>query len=109
MAMPFVLGMVGASRGRVEGSATDFSTQGDVATGAHAHHADLVLGGLGHEHTAALFGTALHTAGYLLVMGLLAVVVYEKLGLRLLRTAWINLDLFWAGALILTAVLTPLI
>jgi hypothetical protein len=67
-----------------------------------------VLGGLNAEQVAGLLGAALHTAGYLLVMGLVAVVVYEKLGLRLLRTAWINLDLVWAGALILTAALTPL-
>lgn len=45
----------------------------------------------------------LHTAGYLVVMGLVALVVYEKLGLRLLRTYWFNLDLAWAGALVVTA------
>ena len=51
----------------------------------------------------------LHTAGYLAVAGILAFVVYRKLGLRLLRTAWINLDLFWAAALVITALLTPLL
>jgi hypothetical protein len=45
----------------------------------------------------------------LLVAGGIAVIVYEKLGLRLLRTAWINLNAIWAGALILTAALTLLI
>jgi hypothetical protein len=29
-------------------------------------------------------------------------VVYRKLGLALLRTAWLNLDWLWAGALVLT-------
>lgn len=53
--------------------------------------------------------TVLHTIGYLLIMGIIAVVVYEKLGLRLLRSAWLNLDLIWAAALILTAVLTPFV
>lgn len=48
-----------------------------------------------------------HTLAYLLVTGLVALVVYRKLGLRLLRTGWINLDLIWAGALILTAIVTP--
>jgi hypothetical protein len=27
-------------------------------------------------------------------------VIYEKVGLAILRTAWINLDLIWASALI---------
>jgi hypothetical protein len=36
----------------------------------------------------------------------IAVVVYERLGLRLLRTAWINLDAIWAAALVVTAALT---
>jgi hypothetical protein len=44
--------------------------------------------------------------GYLIVTGLLAMVVYHKVGLRLLRTAWVNLDLIWAGALMVTAVAT---
>jgi len=48
----------------------------------------------------------LHTAGYLLVTGLIAVIVYHKLGLRLLRTMWINLDLIWGGALLMTGALT---
>jgi len=48
-----------------------------------------------------------HTAGYLLVTGLVAVVVYERLGLRLLGRAWFNVDRVWAGALIVTAALTP--
>jgi hypothetical protein len=50
-----------------------------------------------------------HTAGYLLVTGLVAVIVYERLGLRLLGKAWLNVDRLWAGALIATAVVTPLI
>jgi len=50
-----------------------------------------------------------HTAGYLLVTGLVAVVVYERLGLRLLQRAWFNVDRLWAGALLLTAAVTPFI
>jgi hypothetical protein len=34
--------------------------------------------------------------------------VYEKLGVGLLRRAWINIDLIWAGALIATGLLTVL-
>ncbi len=44
-----------------------------------------------------------------LVMGLLALVVYEKLGLAILRRAWFNLDRLWAGALILSGALVLLL
>ena len=56
-----------------------------------------------------LLATAAHTFGYLVVLALMAALVYERLGLRLLRTAWVNLDLIWAGALTCTAVLTVLV
>jgi hypothetical protein len=46
---------------------------------------------------------AVHTLGYLVITGTVAFVVYEKLGLNLLRKAWVNLDLIWAVALIVTA------
>jgi hypothetical protein len=59
--------------------------------------------------TVGLLATGAHTFGYLVVLVLMAVLVYERLGLRLLRTAWINLDLVWAGALTCTAVLTVLV
>ena len=55
-----------------------------------------------------LQATALHTAGYLLVTGLIAVLVYRKLGLRMLRTMWINLDLIWGGALVVTGAVAVL-
>jgi hypothetical protein len=50
-----------------------------------------------------------HTLGYLLVTGLIAFVVYKKLGLDVLRITWVNLDLIWAVALIATAGFTLLI
>jgi hypothetical protein len=69
-----------------------------------------------HVHTAGLAGpwTAsvallVHTIGYLLVTGVIAFVVYEKVGLAVLRKAWVNLDLLWAVALIATAGCTLLI
>jgi hypothetical protein len=33
-------------------------------------------------------------------------IVYRKLGLALLRTGWVNLDLIWAGALVATGLVT---
>jgi hypothetical protein len=50
-----------------------------------------------------------HTLGYLLVTGLIAFVVYAKVGLEVLRKSWVNLDLIWAVALIVTAICTLLI
>jgi hypothetical protein len=58
---------------------------------------------------AGLIATVVHTMGYLAVTGLVAWVVYKKLGLALLRKAWINLHVIWAVALIASAAFTLLI
>jgi hypothetical protein len=70
----------------------------------------------GHHHTsaaasplAALLATAVHTTAYLAVTGLIAWLVYSKLGLAVLRKAWLNLNLVWAAALVVTSVFTLLI
>jgi hypothetical protein len=69
----------------------------------------------GHDHAhfsataspaAAIFATAVHTAGYLAVTGLVAWVVYRKAGLAVLRKTWFNVDLLWALALIATGLVT---
>jgi hypothetical protein len=57
----------------------------------------------------AVFATVLHSAGYLAITALAAWVVYEKLGLGMLRKAWFNLDIIWAVALITTGAATLLI
>jgi hypothetical protein len=86
---------------------------------ASAHGAGLMLfpilmmvmpaGHAMHHHAMPPMGTGfvtgamvaiVHTAAMLAVMGAVAIVIYEKVGLAILRTAWINLDLIWAGALI---------
>jgi hypothetical protein len=61
----------------------------------------------GHHHVAAsaslwtgLAATAIHTVAMVAVAGTIAVVVYEVVGLRILRTAWVNLDRIWAYALV---------
>ena len=43
-----------------------------------------------------------HTLGYLLISGLVAIVVYEKLGVAILRRAWFNIDFVWMLALMIT-------
>jgi hypothetical protein len=42
----------------------------------------------------------------LLVMGVVAVVVYEWAGVGVLRRAWLNVDLLWAIALVAAGVVT---
>lgn len=53
-------------------------------------------------------GLALHVGTMLLVMGAIAVFVYERIGLEILRRAWLNTDHVWAGAFVLAGVLTLL-
>jgi hypothetical protein len=52
---------------------------------------------------------ATHTLGLLVAAGAIAVLVYEKAGLALLRSAWVNLDLVWTLALLATGVATLLL
>jgi hypothetical protein len=56
-------------------------------------------------HHALFMGwlmAGVHTLGYVLTTALIALIVYTKVGVRFLRTGWVNLDLVWAVALIVT-------
>jgi hypothetical protein len=55
---------------------------------------------------ADALGIFLHVAAMLVVMGAVAVVVYEKVGVEILRKAWVNTDRVWAAAFILAAAAT---
>jgi hypothetical protein len=73
-----------------------------AATDEDVHHvhlaiADPLAGGL------ALF---LHLASMLAVMALVAVVVYEKLGVKILRQTWVNTDWLWSGTFVLAGIVT---
>lgn len=52
-----------------------------------------------------LAAVAVHTLAMLAVTGAVAVVVYEWVGLAILRSAWINVDLLWTAALVATGLL----
>ena len=82
--------------------------QGTVdRSGAKAHdQADLGL--LNASLGVGAVGIALHVAAMLAVMGVVAIVVYERLGLKVLRTAWLNTDRLWAAAFVLAAFITLL-
>jgi len=76
-------------------------------SGAKAHdRADLSL--LDASLGVGAVGIALHVLAMLAVMGVVAVLVYDRLGLKVLRTAWINTDGLWAGAFVLAAFITLL-
>jgi hypothetical protein len=78
-----------------------------AAHGGHSGHgADLDL--LNHPWLAGA-AVVVHTLGHLLVAGLVATIVYEKLGVRILQRAWFNFDLAWAIALIVSGFVTALL
>jgi hypothetical protein len=52
---------------------------------------------------------AVHTLSMFVVMAVVALIVYEKLGLMILKRTWFNADLLWAGALVVAAVFTLII
>ena len=51
----------------------------------------------------------LHTLAMFAVMAVVALVVYEKLGVMILKRTWFNLDLLWAGALVGAGVITLIV
>jgi hypothetical protein len=83
--------------------------------GDHSSHA----GHAGHDSTSNITSLAgplewlaavvVHSAAHFLVATLIAVVVYEKLGLALLSRVWFNLDLLWMIALMVSGLLILLI
>ena len=105
MILPIVLASPLLGPGMAGGTTT--STLGHAAAGGHAGHT--ALAGLPPGVASGAAVALVHTAGYLLVAAALAWLVFAHWGVRILRTAWINLDLIWAGALIATAIATPFI
>lgn len=82
-------------------------THGSVAVPhAHAHG---IAGSAGDAVSAAIFVTLVHTMAMFVVAGTIAVLVYEVVGLAVLRRAWFNLDRLWAAALIGAGAATLLI
>lgn len=86
----------------------------DIQTASMAHHHVMMHmthpmpavahGALGFAQ--ALMVVTLHTSAMLLAMGAAALIVYEWVGLKILRSAWINLDTIWAGALVAAGALS---
>ena len=72
------------------------------------HSEYMLLGAAPSISTAISQITAIgvHTVAMFAVMAVVAVVVYEKVGLALLRKSWFNMDRLWAVALIVAGVVT---
>jgi len=51
----------------------------------------------------ATAAVGVHTVSHLIIAGLLAWIVYDFVGLAVLRRSWINLDLIWCFSLLLAA------
>ena len=80
------------------------SAEASVRMGGRANA--MLEGSAGTSPLAGLTATLVHTAGYLLVTGLIAWVIYTKVGLAILRKAWFNVDAVWGVALIATGLMT---
>ena len=91
MALPFVLGASGAPHA------------------GHAGHSVAATAGIGGPELPGLWATLVHSGGYLLVTMVVAVIVYEKIGVGILRRLWVNVDLVWSAALVVTGVLTAIV
>ena len=59
--------------------------------------------------TSGVSATLIHTLGYFTVTTVVALLVYQKFGLAMLRRAWVNLDLIWAIALVVTGFVALLV
>jgi len=75
-----------------------------VLAGPHAlHHAAF------QGSASGVWATLIHTLGYFTVTAAVALLVYQKFGLAMLRRSWFNLDLIWAIALVVTGFVALLV
>jgi hypothetical protein len=89
-----------------------------TAHGAGLMVAPVILGlraSQGHDDMAMLsggpidiaaVGIAVHVGAMIVVMGAIAFFVYERVGLQILRKAWLNTEQVWAGAFIVAGLVT---
>jgi hypothetical protein len=80
------------------GAATDAAASSD--------HAIAAVQANGLSIPGSMLGITLHVAAMLAVMAVVALMVYDHVGVSVLKKAWINLDWVWAGAFVLAGVLT---
>ena len=71
-----------------------------VTDGAHAHHHGDPAAAVGQ----ALAAVAVHSLAMLATTAVVAVLVYDWVGVGVLRKGWVNLDLLWTAALVAVGV-----
>jgi len=84
-----------------------FFLQSPASAEAHHHEAHQMHAWAFANFSAPsllIAAVVVHTLGYLLTTTLVAIVIYEKLGIAILRRAWFNIDLVWMLALMITGV-----
>jgi hypothetical protein len=81
-----------------------------AAHAAHGHDAGhaLMVGAPGLVTATEVAAVAVHTGAMYLTMAAVALLVFEKIGLAVLRRAWLNLDRAWAIALVSVGAATAL-
>jgi hypothetical protein len=72
--------------------------------GPHAHHI-----AASQSATGGVSATLIHTLGYFTVTAAVALLVYRRFGLAMLRRSWFNLDLIWAIALVVTGLVALIV
>lgn len=76
-------------------------TEAHGGHGDHSQHIQQMASASGMSGPLpTVLAILLHTGAMFLVMATIAILVYERIGLSILRKAWFNLDLLWAIALI---------
>jgi hypothetical protein len=75
-----------------------------VLAGPHVHHH-----AASQSAASGIWATLTHTLGYFTVTAAVALLVYQKFGLAMLRRSWFNLDLIWAIALVVTGFVALLV
>jgi len=80
------------------------SSAAQAATGREHAVQEMKLGMLSIPQTG--LAIVLHVGTMLVVMGIISLLVYEKLGVRVLRKTWVNSDHRWASAFVFAGFLT---
>src|SRR4051794_6501830 len=73
---------------------------------ASSDHAIAAAQANGLSVPGSILGITLHVAAMLAVMSVVALLVYDHVGLAIVKKAWINLDALWAAAFVMAGALT---
>jgi len=92
---------------KLSGSMHEMEHQAHEAHEHWGHSVHLFL--TNPEALADLTAVAVHTLSMFAVMAVVALVVYDRLGLMILKRTWFNVDLLWAAALVGAGVITLLV